>query len=126
MKALRIAILTLVLLMAAGLANSAYLTAQCDDWMTQLNAVTSAAEGGDWDVAQREMSALSADWQDRQSYLHITLQHEEINEADTLLHQCALYVGEQDDDSLSDAAVQLALAFDRLAELEQLSIKNVL
>ena len=126
MKALRVAIITLVLLMAAGLANSAYLTARCGDWTARLNAVTSAADGGDWDGARREMSALQADWQDKQSYLHITLQHEEINETDTLLHQCALYVKEQDSDALSDAAVQLALAFDRLAELERLSIKNVL
>ena len=126
MKALRVAIITLVLLMAAGLANSAYLTARCDDWTARLNAVTSAAESGAWDTARREMAALQADWQDKQSYLHITLQHEEINEADTLLHQCALYVKEQDSDALSDAAVQLALEFDRLAELEQLSIKNVL
>ena len=44
MKALRVAILTLVLLMAAGLANSVYLTARCDDWTARLNAVTSAAE----------------------------------------------------------------------------------
>ena len=121
MKALRVAIITLVLLMAAGLANSVYLTARCDDWTARLNAVTSAAESGDW-----EMSALQTDWREKQSYLHITLQHEEINEADTLLHQCALYVREQDNDALSDAAVQLALEFDRLAELEQLSIKNVL
>ena len=126
MKALRVAILTLVLLMAAGLANSVYLTARCDDWTARLNAVTSAAESGDWAAAQREMAALQADWQDKQSYLHITLQHEEINEADTLLHQCALYVRKQDNDALSNAAVQLALEFDRLAELEQLSIKNVL
>ena len=47
-------------------------------------------------------------------------------EADTLLHQCALFVDAQDNDSLSDTAVQLALQFDRLAEMEQLSIKNVL
>lgn len=126
MKALRVAILTLVLLMAAGLANSVYLTARCDDWTARLNAVTSAAESGDWDTARREMSALQTDWREKQSYLHITLQHGEINEADTLLHQCALYVREQDNDALSDAAVQLALEFDRLAELEQLSIKNVL
>ena len=46
MKALRVAILTLVLLMAAGLANSVYLTARCDDWTARLNAVTSAAESG--------------------------------------------------------------------------------
>ena len=126
MKALRAAILVLVLLMAVSLVNSAYLTARCDDWTNRLNAVTAAAEGGDWDKAAREMAALSADWQKKQSYLHITLQHEEINEADTLLHQCALSVDTQDNDSLSDTAVQLALQFDRLAEMEQLSIKNVL
>ena len=102
------------------------LTARCDDWTARLNAVTSAAESGDWAAAQREMSELQTDWREKQSYLHITLQHEEINEADTLLHQCALYVREQDNDALSDAAVQLALEFDRLAELERLSVKNVL
>ncbi len=126
MKALRAAILVLVLLMAVSLANSAYLTARCGDWTNRLNTVTAAAEGGDWDKAAREMAALRADWQKKQSYLHITLQHEEINEADTLLHQCALFVDTQDNDSLSDTAVQLALQFDRLAEMEQLSIKNVL
>ena len=44
MKALRIAIVTLVLLMAAGLANSAYLTARCRDWTARLDVVTAAAE----------------------------------------------------------------------------------
>ncbi len=126
MKALRVAILTLVLLMAAGLANSAYLTARCDDWTARLESVTAAASVRDWDSAAEKMSLLQQDWQQHQSYLHITLQHEEINEADTLLHQCALYVREQDSDALSDAAVHLALEFDRLAELEQLSMKNVL
>ena len=126
MKALRAAILVLVLLMAASLVNSAYLTARCGDWTARLDAVTAAAEGGDWDTAGREMAALRTDWQKKQSYLHITLMHEEINEADTLLHQCALFVDAQDNESLSDTAVQLALQFDRLAEMEQLSIKNVL
>ena len=122
MKALRIAIVTLVLLMAAGLVNSVYLTARCHDWTARLDAVTSAAENGDWEAAAGEMAALRADWQRKQSYLHITLQHEEINEADTLLHQCALYVDSRDNDSLADAAVQPTLQFDRLAELGQVCI----
>ena len=126
MKALRVSILVLALLMAVSLVNSAYLTARCSDWTTRLDAVTIAAAGGDWDAAEREMTALRTDWQKKQRYLHITLMHEEINEADTLLHQCALFVDTQDNDSLSDAAVQLALQFGRLAEMEQLSIKNVL
>lgn len=126
MKALRVSILVLALLMAASLVNSAYLTARCGDWTARLDAVTLAAAGGNWDAAEREMAALRTDWQKKQSYLHITLMHEEINEADTLLHQCALFVNARDNDSLSDTAVQLALQFARLAELEQLSIRNVL
>ena len=126
MKALRVSILVLALLMAVSLVNSAYLTARCSDWTARLDAVTAAAAGGDWNAAEREMTALRTDWQKKQCYLHITLMHEEINEADTLLHQCTLFVDTRDNDSLSDAAVQLALQFDRLAEMEQLSIKNVL
>ena len=72
------------------------------------------------------MAALDDDWQAKQSYLHMTLQHEEINTADTLLQQCVLFVDIQDIDSLFDAALQLSLQWDHLAEMEQLSIKNVL
>ena len=126
MKALRVSIVVLAALMAVSLVNSAYLTARCGGWTEQLRAVTAAAESGDWAGAEGEMSALRADWQQKQSYLHITLMHEEINEADTLLHQCALAVTRQDEDALADGAVQLALRFDQLAELERLSIQNVL
>ena len=56
MKALRAAILVLVLLMAASLVNSAYLTARCGDWTARLDAVTAAAEGG-------------VTWADYQQYL---------------------------------------------------------
>lgn len=126
MKALRISALVLALLMAAGLANSAYLSGRCDRWTARLASVTDAAEVSDWDGAAEKMSLLQQDWQRHQCYLHITLMHEEINEADTLLHQCALAVTRQDEDALADGAVQLALRFDQLAELERLSIQNVL
>ena len=126
MKAFRIAILVMVLLMAVSLVNSAYLTRRCDEWTTRLNAVTDAAGNGDWDTARQTVDALDNDWQAKQSYLHITLQHEEINTADTLLQQCVLFVDIQDIDSLFDAALQLSLQWDHLAEMEQLSIKNVL
>ena len=126
MKAFRIAILVLVLLMAVSLVNSAYLTRRCDEWTARLNAVTDAAGSGDWDTARQTVAALDNDWQAKQSYLHITLQHEEINTADTLLQQCVLFVDIQDIDSLFDAALQLSLQWDHLAEMEQLSIKNVL
>ena len=126
MKALRIAIAVFVLLMVAGLINGAYLSAQCRQWSVRLAHADEATEQGDWNSAQREMDALKKSWQGAQSYLHITLQHEEINKADTLLHQCALYAETQDGSAFSDAAVQLTLQFDRLAEMERLSIKNVL
>lgn len=89
------------------------------------------ARGGSHGAGRLEQCAArngrtEKSWQGAQSYLHITLQHEEINKADTLLHQCALYAETQDGSAFSDAAVQLTLQFDRLAEMERLSIKNVL
>ena len=45
MKALRAAILVLVLLMAASLVNSAYLTARCGHWTAQLDTVPSGRTG---------------------------------------------------------------------------------
>ena len=126
MKAFRIAILVLGLLMAVSLVNSASLTRRCDEWTTRLNAVTDAAGNGDWDTARQTVDALDNDWQAKQSYLHITLQHEEINTADTQLQQCVLFVDIRDMDSLFNAAMQLSLQWDHLAEMEQLSIKNVL
>ena len=63
MKAFRIAILVLVLLMAVSLVNSAYLTRRCDEWTARLNAVTDAAGSGDWDTARQKVAALDNDWQ---------------------------------------------------------------
>lgn len=126
MKALRVSAAVLVALIAVSLVNSAVLSARCGEWTTHLRTVTMAVGKSDWDTAEGEMAALQREWHRCQSYLHITLMHEEINEADTLLHQCVLYVTQRDSNALADAAVQLALQFDRLAEMERLSIKNVL
>lgn len=126
MKALRASILVLVLLMAVSFVNNAYLTRRCNDWTARLTAVTDAAGSGDWDTARQEMTALDNDWQDKLAYLHMTLQHDEINKADTLLHQCLLLIDARNMDDLPNVALQLSLQWDRLAEMEQLSIKNVL
>lgn len=126
MKTFRISILILVLLLAAGLVNGLYLTQQSVEWTAGIDTVSAAAEDGDWDRAAHAMAALEESWQRHQSYLCITLPHDEINEADTLLHQLSLAVQTGEKSDLDDTALQLRLQIDRLAEMERLSLKNVL
>lgn len=126
MRSLRISALILALLLAAGLVNGAYLTHCCTAWMTQLDAVTAAVERGNWRTAEGDMAELEQSWQQHRSYLCMTLPHDEIDGADTVLHQCAGHVSAQNDAAFTDTALQLRLQLHRLAELEQLNLENIL
>lgn len=126
MRSLRLSALVLALLLAAGLFNGAYLTRRCTAWRAQLDIVTAAVAQGDWDEAGESMAALTGSWQQHHPYLCMTLPHHEIDEADTALHQCAGYVSSRDGVALTDAALQLRLQLRRLAELEKLSLENIL
>lgn len=126
MRSLRLSALVLALLLTAGLFNGAYLTRRCAAWTAELDTVTAAVAQGDWDGAGESMAALMQSWQQHRSYLCMTLPHHEIDGADTALHQCADCVSDRDGDALSDAALQLRLQLQRLAELEQLSLENIL
>lgn len=126
MKAIRLSSLALALLLTAGLVNSAYLTRCCTVWTAQLDAVTAAVAQDDWNLAGDGMAALAHSWQQHRPYLCMTLPHDEIDGADTALHQCAGHVLARDSTALADTALQLRLQLQRLAELEQLSLANIL
>lgn len=126
MRSIRIALPVLVLIMAAGLVNGCCLSHRCADWVARLDAAVTAAESGNWESAAQDMTELADSWQQHQVYLCITLPHDVIDETDTLLYTCAALVDTQDMQQLATAAVQLRLQFGRLAETEQLSLKNIL
>lgn len=126
MRALRLSILVMAAILAAGLINGAALSHLCGGWTTELESAALCAQRGQWDDAQQTLSTLGEGWQRQQGYLCATLEHDAITQADGLLRQCKLAAQEQDADALFEYAVQLRLQLSRLAESEQLSLKNIL
>lgn len=126
MKALKIPVAILVLLLLAALTDGFLLTKQCAAWTQTLDAAESAAVQEDWALVQDTFNDLSHSWLNWQTYLHILIDHAEIDHAEELLALCRLHTEEKDTAALRVTVSQLRSLFSLLAETEQLNIKNVL
>lgn len=126
MKVCRIPIFTLLLILALALGNSATLTRCCSYWTQQLDIAGTAADSGDWETAQQALEAVHRDWEDHQTWLHIVIDHGEIDETDMLLRTCQLWEQAQDDTHLRVSLAELRAKLELLDEMEHISIKNVL
>ncbi len=126
MKATVISACVLVLVLLAGLGNSACISAWCEAWERQLGGAEEAAAEGQWEAARIQLEALHRSWDKTEPYLHIVTHHEDVEQALLLLEQCRLFAALQDSDALLSAGEQLRCQYRHLAETEELRLKNIL
>ena len=122
MKAIRIPVFVLVLLLTLSVCNAVYLTGRCALWEQQLAEAHRAADAGQTADAAAALDAL---WQADQVYLHIAVSHEDINNAETLLRRAVALCAAADDD-LRPTLAELRAALRMVAETQQISVKNIL
>ena len=101
MKAIRIPVFVLAVLLAFSVCNAVHLTAGA------------------------ALARLEALWQADQAYLHIVVSHEDIHDAETLLRRAALLC-DTGNDELRPALAELRSAMSMVAETQQISAKNIL
>lgn len=126
MKVFRIPFFIMLSLLLLALVNSICLSRCCNDWLSALESTDTAARQDDWESARQQLAVLYEDWEGVQTWLHITIEHEALNTTQSLFRR-TLVLGEEEDSvefraHLADLHSQLQL----LAELERISIKNVL
>ena len=126
MKAMRIPAAVLAVIFLAALADGFVLTKQCEDWSAHVEQMERSAIREDWDAAQSALDDLTESWGKWQTYLHILIDHDEIDQTEELLALCALHMEEKDTATLRVTVSELQCMFSLLAEIEQLNIKNVL
>ena len=93
MKAIRIPVFVLAVLLAFSVCNAVHLTRRCALWQAELAEADRAAAMGDTEAAGAALARLEALWQADQAYLHIVVSHEDIHDAETLLRRAALLCG---------------------------------
>ena len=114
MKAIRIPVFVLAVLLAFSVCNAVHLTRRCALWQAELAEADRAA-----------LARLEALWQADQAYLHIVVSHEDIHDAETLLRRAALLC-DTGNDELRPALAELRSAMSMVAETQQISAKNIL
>lgn len=126
MKIWAIPATVLVLLLALSLLNSAFLDRQCADWTTRLEISDRYADEEDWEKTRESLQSFRASWEQRQTYLHVLIVHEEIDAAQSLLERCTALAEEEDAVEYRGGVAELISQVKLLSKMEKLSIKNIL
>lgn len=123
MRATRLSLMVLLVVLAFVLWNAAWVTDRCREWTAALDEAEAAlAQGGS---GSAQLDALNALWQEPQGYLHIVISHEELDEAEALLAQAEAMAAQGDSQSLYPVLAELRGQFRLIAETQRISAKNI-
>ena len=123
MRATRLSLMVLLVVLAFVLWNAAWVTDRCGEWTAALDETEAAlAQGGS---GQQQLDTLNALWQEPQGYLHIVISHEELDEAEALLAQAEAMAAQGDSQSLYPVLAELRGQFRLIAETQRISAKNI-
>ena len=119
-----VAVLSVILVFA--LWNDAHMSGETDRWRTQLSQADALVQEDCWEEARTKLAESYEDWSRRQTYLHIVSEHDALDDAEAMYRRAMAFA---DTRELSEFRAELADLRDQLrllAEMERLSIKNVL
>lgn len=126
MKHLWIASAILLVLLVSTLCNSLYLGGIIDGYEQQLTQAHELASQGKWDESERITQQVYADWEGHDFYFHSLLRHVDIDEVRLTFHEVQEYLKLEEADQYNAANAKLITQLGLLAEMEQLTLKNIL
>ena len=126
MKYLVLPAAVLALLLGLSLENARILRADTADYLTAVEQATTAAEREDWESALKALRSAQKGWDARKPWLHIVTAHDELEAVDALFATTESFAIEQDRAEFRAEAAELSVQLRVVAELQQLSVRNVL
>ena len=126
MKPLVISLAVLGAILAFSLWAGRYVAERTADWSDQLSLADTSAQQERWADAQAQLHQAYADWGRSQAFFHTILEHDELDEAESLFAAAFAAGDAQDAPDFHAAMAQLAAQLRLLAETQAVSIKNIL
>lgn len=118
--------LLLLALFGTALANAAVADGLVQGWCAQLDDLQDTAQAEDWSAVHDSLAALHESWDKHTAYFHIVLQHDELNEVESLLARADSFAFEQDEAELRACIAELRSQMLVLSEMQEISIRNIL
>lgn len=113
-------------ILAFCLWNSAAMAAHAARWQDQLDQADRLAQSEDWESAAAAIRAGYADWTARQTYLHVVTNHDAVDGAEAMYHRALAFAESREGSELRAELADLRDQLRELAEMEELSLRNVL
>ena len=116
----------LLALFGATLVNAAVADRLVEDWCTELDQLQNTAQAEDWGSVRTDLAAFHQGWDRHATYFHIILQHDELNEVESLLARADSLAFEQDEGEFRACVAELQSQLLVLSEMQEISIRNIL
>lgn len=127
MRRLWISVTVLILLFGLTMYNSYYLGSYTKELTTLLRQAEICAAEEDWDAAADKTEAALDRWKNRETYLHMVLQHRDTDEVLLAFQEVQQLISHQEDGGEYSASnARLITQIELLHETEQLNWKNLI
>lgn len=116
----------LAAILAFALWNGAAMTGHTDRWRAQLEQADALAQAEEWSRAVDVLTDSYADWTQRQTYLHIVTEHDDVDDTEAMYRRAMAFAATRE---MTEFRAELADLRDQLrllAEMERFNVKNVL
>ena len=116
----------LAAILSLSLWNSAQMEADTARWRSQLAQIDPLIEAGARSTLEELLAGSYASWSARQTYLHIVTEHDAVDDAEAMFRRCMAFASAREPSELRAEAADLQDQLRLLAEMERLSLRNVL
>ena len=126
MRSFRIPIFILLLTLFLCLYAGSNVSRCTDSWKQQLMTADGLVIREQWGEAQSVFTDLYDRWQTQQEWLHMLIEHKELDETEALLQRCIAFAQQQEDAELRADIAELRTQFTLLDEMQRLTLRNIL
>ena len=116
----------LAAILAFCLWNGAAMASRAARWRAQLAEADRLAQAEEWEDAAAAIRRSYADWTAGQTYLHVVANHEAVDGAEAMYHRSLAFAESREGSELRAELADLRDQLRELAEMEALSLRNVL
>lgn len=126
MKPLYLPLLALAVVLAFSLRAGNYVEQRTLVWREMLSAADDTAQLEQWDEARQQLEQAYANWDSSQTFFHTIMEHNELDEAESLFATVFAACDARDAPDFHAAVAQLDSQLRLLAETQAVSVKNIL
>ena len=126
MKVLLLSLGAMAVILAFSLWAGGFVQQQAQTWSALLEQAGQAAEEEDWPAAEALLAQARVSWDRSETFFHTIIEHEELNEAQSLFAAAEEACRQRDSGDFSAQLALLTVRLKVLAETQSVSIKTLL